>query len=237
MFEIIPAIDLSAGHVVRLSQGDLARTKVYHDDPVEVGRRWVEAGARRLHVVDLDAAFGIGSAGREVLAGLGRLGVAVQSGGGIQDVESALDRLEAGATDLVIGSLLAAPLRLAELATAVGGERLVGAIDVREGGLQVAGWQRTASLDPLEAFRIARSLGIRRFLVTAVERDGTETGPNYDLLRRFTGADCTVWASGGVASLADLAELASLGLSGAIVGRALYEGRFTLEEAMEVAAC
>lgn len=237
MFEIIPAIDLSAGRVVRLSQGDLSRTKVYDDDPVEVGRRWAAQGARRLHVVDLDAAFGIGSAGREVLGGLGTLGIAVQSGGGIHDVASAIDRLEAGATDLVVGSLLATPLRLAELAAAVGGDRLIGAIDVRRGGLQVAGWRRTAAMDPLEAFRIARSLGIRRFLVTAVERDGTERGPNYALLQRFACTNCSVWASGGVGRLGDLETLARLGLDGAIVGRALYEGRFTLEEALQVVAC
>lgn len=237
MFEIIPAIDLSGGRVVRLSQGDARRSKVYGDDAVAVGRRWVRSGARRLHVVDLDAAFGLGAIARRVISGLGSLDIAVQVGGGIRDVQSAVARLESGATEVVVGTLLASPERLAELVAGVGAELLVGAIDVRRGGLQIAGWRRKAAIGPMEAFEIARSLGIRRFLVTAVERDGTEQGPNLSLLRRFRDSGCTVWASGGIGRLEHLKAVASLGLDGVIVGRALYEGRFSLEEALRAVAC
>ncbi|MDA8346816.1 MAG: 1-(5-phosphoribosyl)-5-[(5-phosphoribosylamino)methylideneamino] imidazole-4-carboxamide isomerase [Thermaerobacter sp.] len=237
MFEIIPAIDLSAGRVVRLSQGDARRSTVYGDDAVAVGRRWVRSGARRLHVVDLDAAFGLGAVARGVISGLGSLDVALQVGGGIRDIGSAVARLEAGATDVVAGSLLAAPERLAALVAGVGADRIVGAIDVCRGGLQIAGWRQKAAIRPMEAFEIARSLGISRFFVTAVERDGTEQGPNLSLLRRFRNRGCTVWASGGIGRLEHLIAVASLGLDGAIVGRALYEGRFSLEEALRVVAC
>ncbi len=237
MFEVIPSIDLLEGRVVRLSQGDAERRTDYGDDPLAVGTRWVAGGARRLHVVDLDAAFGVGCATDGVVAQLSALGAAVQVGGGIHDLATARSRLAAGATDIVLGSLLAMPGKLRDVVECVGAHRVIGAIDVRQGRLQIAGWRRAASLDPLEAFRFARSLGVERFLVTAVERDGTECGPDLAFLRRFVGVGCTVWASGGIGRLEDLAAVAALGLSGAIVGRALYEGRFSLEQALQVAAC
>lgn len=237
MFEVIPAIDLSHGRVVRLRQGDPSQAKVYSDDAIEVGRRFVQAGARRLHVVDLDAAFGDGCAARDVIAGLAALGVPIQLGGGVRDVAAALQRLEAGATDIVVGSILAEPERLLEVVEAAGAERIIGAIDVRAGRLQIAGWVRETMLDPFEALSLARSLGVSRFLVTAVERDGTAEGPDLGLLGRFVGRGCTIWASGGVGGLSDVEAIAASGAQGVIVGRALYDGRFTLEEALGVAAC
>lgn len=237
MFEVIPAIDLRRGQVVRLTQGDPGRTTVYADDPIEIGRRFVRGGARRLHVVDLDGAFGSGGIGPDVIAGLAGLGVPVQVGGGVRDVPSALSRLEWGATDVVVGSLLAEPARLAEFVRAVGPKRIVGAIDVRAGRLQVGGWMQAAPIRPLEAMSRAAALGLRRFLVTAVERDGTGAGTDLALLGRFTGRGLTIWASGGVGRLEDVAAVADAGVDGVVVGRALYDGRFTLADAMGVVPC
>lgn len=237
MFEVVPAIDLSEGRVVRLMQGDRRRATVYGDDPLAVAHRWVADGARRLHLVDLDAAWGLQSPIFDVLRALRGAGASLQVGGGIHDAEAARARLAAGASDLVIGSVLAEPRKLADLVEAVGADRLIAAIDVRQGELRVAGWLEAAMIDPFEALAGARSLGIRRFIVTAVERDGTEEGPDLALLRQFAGTDAQVWASGGVGSLQDLQALSSLGLAGAIVGRALYEGRFHLAQAMSMGPC
>ncbi|MCL8206621.1 MAG: 1-(5-phosphoribosyl)-5-[(5-phosphoribosylamino)methylideneamino] imidazole-4-carboxamide isomerase [Actinomycetia bacterium] len=231
MFEVIPAVDVAAGRVVRLTEGDPSRATVYGQNPLEAAQRWIAQGARRIHLVDLDGAWGQTSTAPAVLMGLKARGVAVQIGGGLRDAAAILARLEAGATDAVVGSLLAQPDALRRVVEAVGPDRLIAAIDVRGGTLQVAGWTRAAALSPLEAADLAASLGITRWIVTAVDRDGTERGPDLELTRRFVERGGVVYASGGIGSVEDLVRIKAVGARGAIVGRALYEGRFSLEEA------
>jgi phosphoribosylformimino-5-aminoimidazole carboxamide ribotide isomerase len=237
VFEVVPAVDIARGDVVRLREGDLGRRTVYGSDPAEAARRWVREGARRLHVVDLDGAFGGRGAPLDLLRRIGSLGVPVQAGGGIRDAQAASARRAAGASEVVVGSLLRSPQALGAFVREVGPERILLALDVRAGRLQVEGWRRSADLAPLQALELGLSLGVRRFLVTAVERDGTERGPDFRLLERFLRSGAEVLASGGVASLEGLRRLKERGLRGAIVGRALYERRFSLAQAMEVAAC
>lgn len=237
MFDIVPAVDLASGRVVRLTEGDPNRATVYGDNPLVMARRWVEEGARRLHLVDLDAAWGKPSSAPALLPGLRNLGIAVQIGGGIRDVKAAQARLTAGATDVIVGSLLTNARGLAEMIAAVGADRMIAAVDVKAGHLQVSGWKRSALIAPEDAADQAYALGIRRFIVTAVDRDGTERGPDLDLMRQFARPEWTVWASGGIGNVEDLKALAKAGVYGAIVGRALYEGRFTFQEAQAAVLC
>ena len=237
MFQVIPAVDIARGNVVRLREGDPRQRQVYGDDPVAWARRWVAAGAERLHVVDLDAAFDLAAANRGVVAEICGLGRPVQLGGGVRDLARAEDLRACGVSWLITGTLLGDRAAFAAFTAAIGADHLMVALDIRQGRLQVSGWRESLDLAPEDAFALALGLGVRRFLVTAVERDGTELGPNLRLLRRFAGRGAEVLAAGGVGSLDDLLRLRDLGVDGAVVGRALYEGRFTLEDALVAAAC
>lgn len=238
--ELLPAIDLRRGRVVRLLHGDDGRRTVYGDAPAAVLAGFAAAGARWVHVVDLDAAFGE-SPQRPLVASLaaaaGEGGLALELGGGLRDAEAVAWALAAGCARVVVGSMTARqPALFAALARRHAG-RLVPAVETSGGELRVAGW-REAAAETLEGLcRRLRGLPCPAVLVTDVERDGALTGPNLDLARRVgeaTGLPALV--SGGIRSLADLrAARAEPGIAGVVVGRALYEGVFTLEQAL--AAC
>jgi phosphoribosylformimino-5-aminoimidazole carboxamide ribotide isomerase len=226
---VIPAIDIAAGRVVRLVQGDRARRQVYGDDPVAWARRFQALGAAWLHVVDLDGAF----EGRPVQLALVRaiasLGIAVQVGGGFRTAASIAAGLDAGAARVVVGTAARV------LAGALGafGDRVAVALDVRAGGLAVDGWRR---VEPRGAASLAAELrrqGVRRFIYTAVERDGMLAGPDLaGLAAVVRRAGAPVIAAGGIAGPEDLEAVAATGVEGVIVGRALYEGRLALDEAL-----
>jgi cyclase len=236
-FEVIPAIDLRGGRVVRLTQGDDARRTVYGEEPEAALEEFAAAGARWVHVVDLDAAFGEPPQA-EVVARLAaaarRLGVLIQSGGGLRDRGAVGRVLEAGCGRAVVGSLLARdPEAFAALAVEFSG-RIVPALDVEGGEVRVEGWRRGAGA-PLEALaEVVAGAGCPAVLVTAVERDGTLGGPDLALTARVAElARTPALVSGGVRSLADLeAARDTPGLAGAIVGRALYEGTIDLAAAV-----
>ncbi len=233
--DILPALDLRHGRAVRLRQGDDARATVYGEAPAEVVARFARAGARRLHVVDLDAALGE-PAQAGALAGLLRVapGLRLQLGGGLRDEGSIAAALQAGCDRTVVGSLAARePARFAELARAHPG-RLVPALDVAGGEVRIAGWKEGAKLGLLDLCRALRGLPCPAVLVTDVERDGMMEGPNLDLACRVAEASgIPALLSGGVRSLDDLARAAARPeIGGAVVGRALYEGAFTLESAL-----
>ncbi len=236
--ELLPALDLREGRVVRLLQGDDQQRTVYGDDPVEVLARYRRAGVARVHVVDLDAALG-GPPQRDLIAALAALpdGPALQLGGGLRDAESLAWAFAAGCQRGVVGSLVARdPDRFAELARQHPG-RLVPALDVRQGRLAIAGWREAAAPSLEEVAGRLRGLPCPAVLVTDVERDGTLEGPNLDLARRVAGwSGLPALLSGGVRRLEDLEAAARCPeIAGAIVGRALYDGVFTLAEAL--AAC
>lgn len=234
---LYPAIDLRAGRCVRLLQGDFDREIVYGDDPIGVAKSFEAAGAPWIHVVDLDASRRQGSNRDVVVAIAGAVGVPVQTGGGVVD-DTLLRR---GVARVVVGSAaIERPERVRALADEWPGRVAVG-LDHRDGEVRVRGWEEETGVSVLDAAARLAIPGVAAFVVTSIARDGLLRGPDLaGLATLMEATDVPVVASGGVGSLDDLRALASLEaagrrLDGAIVGRALYEGRFTPEEA--VAAC
>jgi phosphoribosylformimino-5-aminoimidazole carboxamide ribotide isomerase len=237
--DLYPAIDLRGGRCVRLYQGDYGKETVYGTDPVAVAREFQAAGARWIHVVDLDAARSGVPENRDVvraIAGEVHPSVAVQSGGGVRDRDAAETLLEAGVARVVLGTAaLESPALVRELAAmmpvAVG-------LDVRGREVAIRGWTEGSGEDLLDVVRRFEDAGVEAVIVTQIARDGTMQGPDVGGLSAVLEAtSLDVIASGGVGSLADLETLATLEaagrvLAGVIVGRALYEGRFTVEEAV-----
>jgi phosphoribosylformimino-5-aminoimidazole carboxamide ribotide isomerase len=230
---IIPAIDLKGGRCVRLLRGDFDQETVYGDDPVDVARHWRDAGATLLHVVDLDGA----RAGRPVQLDLVRRiaqTIPIQVGGGLRveaDVQSAVD---AGAQRVVVGTG-ALDLDFARGLAERYGERLIVALDTRDGQIAVQGWVERSEWTMLDLARALIEVGARRFLHTDVERDGALTSPNFASLEALLALGTPVIASGGVASLEHIRALRDLGAEAVIVGRALYERSIDLQEAVAIA--
>jgi phosphoribosylformimino-5-aminoimidazole carboxamide ribotide isomerase len=240
--ELIPAIDLRAGRVVRLEQGDFDRETVYDADPPGVAERLVASGATRLHVVDLDSARDGGEANHPVIASILRRveGTPVQVGGGVRSTERVERLVDAGADRVVLGTVaLENPEIMEEAATRFPDCVILG-LDAREGRVAVRGWLESSSMTPQEVARRYEELPLAAILHTDIRRDGTFAGPNVEStveLARSTRHP--VIASGGIGSVADLTALAKASvIAAAIVGRALYAGRIDLGEALrELARC
>jgi phosphoribosylformimino-5-aminoimidazole carboxamide ribotide isomerase len=227
---VIPAVDVLGNGAVRLEHGDFRRVVAREDDPEALARRFVDAGARLVHVVDLDGA----RSGRTRPELVGRLvaaaaPAAVQASGGIRSLSDAEGLLDAGAARVVVGTAaFAEPDAVARYATSLG-DRLVVALDVRDGRVAAAGWTRDTGLAVEEAAERCAAAGVARLLCTAIDRDGTLAGPDLDLLERVRlRSGLPVLAAGGIASPADIEAVASLGCEGAIVGRALLDGSLPL---------
>lgn len=234
--DLLPAIDLRHGRVVRLSQGEAARETVYGDDPVAVAQRFVAEGARWVHVVDLDRAFGEGDnsglVGRVIAAVVGR--ARVQVGGGLRTLDRIEQAIGLGASRVVIGTAAVREPELLTQALALAGtERIAVGIDARNGIIAIRGWRETAG-EPARAVaeRVVEQ-GVRTLVYTDVARDGMLQGPDLDGALALQALGAKVIASGGIASLDDLRGIREAGLAGAIVGRAIYEGRFTVGEAVK----
>lgn len=237
-FEILPAIDLRGGRVVRLQQGDFARETIYSDDPVAIARGFAEAGARWLHVVDLDGArAGEPVNGAVVTAIVGAVGerMHVEVAGGLRTRLSIGGTMHRGARRVVLGTAVLRGTRFARaLVSHYGADRIVVALDVRDGRAVGHGWAAGAeSIDVMEAIRSLSAVGVITFEVTAIERDGLLGGPDLALYERLIALDAgTVIASGGIATIDDLRAVQDLGCTGAIVGRALLDGSMDLSEAI-----
>jgi phosphoribosylformimino-5-aminoimidazole carboxamide ribotide isomerase len=238
---LYPAIDIRGGKAVRLLQGDYERETTYDADPVDAARRWASEGAQFLHVVDLDGA----TAGKpRNLEAVRRIAAAVecpiQVGGGLRNAEAVAAVLGAGAERVVIGT---AALRDPEFLDAMleqHGDRIVVSVDARHGEVALAGWTEAGKEGVVEAVAALGERGVKRYLCTAIEVDGTMEGPAVEQLGEIAAAtDAQVIASGGVGDLSDLeliAELPVPNVEGAIVGRALYERRFTVAEGISAFA-
>ena len=242
---LYPAIDVRGGSAVRLTQGDYDRETAYDADPVDAARRWVDGGAPILHVVDLDGARGGSPRNLEVIARIASAaGVPVQVGGGIRD-EAAVDAvLDAGAARVVLGTRAQRePAFVGRLVERHGSERIVASVDGRGGRVAVEGWGRETETPVAALIGELACLGARRFVYTPVEVDGTLSGPGLDGLGPISAAcresGSELIYSGGVGTLEDLTALAALpesAIGGVIVGRALYEGRFGVADAIEALA-
>ncbi len=238
-FDIIPAIDLREGRVVRLRQGDYAQQTTYANDPGELARRYLHDGAHWLHVVDLDGARSGKLDNLAVIRAMAADGLQVQAGGGVREEDDLRRLFDAGVQRVVLGSVaIREPETVARWLDTWGGERLTIALDTRRiddrWTLPSAGWTETEArtLDELAPWYAAR--GARHLLCTDIERDGMLAGFNLDLYRHLAdiAPQLAVQASGGVRSLADIRAARDVGARGVILGRALLEGRFTLEEAL-----
>lgn len=232
---LYPAIDILEGRAVRLEQGDFGRRTEYAADPLEAARRWVDEGAGRLHVVDLDGA----REGRPVnLAHLERIasdtGVPVQYGGGLRSAQAVADAVVSGAARVVVGTVAFTEPEVLDAMIAHAGERVRIAVDVRDGVVATSGWLSRTAIAAPEAVTELKTRGAGGFVYTSVDRDGTMEGADVEAVRQFCEASgpAPVIYSGGIGSLADLEPLARLPLEGVIVGKALYEGRFSVAEAL-----
>ena len=235
-FQILPAIDVLEGRCVRLAEGERSRVTVEGGEPAAATARFVREGARFLHLVDLDGAFaGSPTPGLVESVAAAASGVPVQAGGGLRTPEAVEAALGAGAARAMVGTAATTPELLHRLAGRFGA-RLVVAIDVRDGLVVADGWTRASALEPAELARRCAESGVERLLVTATRRDGSLSGPDYELLEEIIRAGLPVLAAGGIASLADLRRLRDLGCEGAVVGSALWLGRFTLADALAVCA-
>jgi phosphoribosylformimino-5-aminoimidazole carboxamide ribotide isomerase len=231
-----PAVDIRGGHAVRLARGDFARETVYDADPLDAARRWLDGGARALHVVDLDGAReGRPANLRHVRRIAAAAGVPVEVGGGLRDPDAVAAVLAAGASRAVLGTAALRDPSFAErMVAAHGPERIVVSVDARGGRVAAAGWTAQTDARAEETLESLAEVGVERFVYSNIERDGMLAGPDLEEVRRIAETlDAEIVYSGGVRSAADLADLAAIGepsLAGVIVGTALFEGRLTVAE-------
>lgn len=237
MSVIIPAIDIRGGKVVRLKQGELRDETVYGADPVEAARRWEGGGASRLHIVDLDAAISSKPQFDVVASVIDAVRIPIEVGGGLRVLENAMRYRDRGADRLIFGTAAVADPGVVQEAVRLWPEAVAVAVDARQGQVVVAGWKEITRVDVLGLVMVVKSWGVRRIQYTDVVRDGTLVGPNLAWIEKVARAGgLPVTAAGGISSLEDLRKLGALapfGVDEVVVGKALYESRFTLPEAIE----
>jgi phosphoribosylformimino-5-aminoimidazole carboxamide ribotide isomerase len=237
MFTVYPAIDLRGGKVVRLKEGDPARMTSYSDDPAETAKRWMDAGAAWLHVVNLDGAFGESdNANHDALESILKLGVRVQFGGGMRSLESIEAALSLGMSRAILGTIaIEQPEIVHDALTRFGAEHIAVGIDARDGLVRTRGWKDNSGVTALDLALQMSSFGLATVIFTDVSRDGLGSGLNIPATRELSeksGLD--VIASGGVHTIEDVKAAKGAGLSGVIIGRALYDGTVDLNEALRV---
>lgn len=237
---VIPAIDIIDGHCVRLEKGDYERRKLYSDDPVEMARRFENAGLKRLHLVDLDGAKGNGIKNLYVLERICRsTSLVVDFGGGIKSAQAVDDALNAGAFYVTCGSIAAKERDLTlSLLDRFKGHLILGA-DAKDGKIMTSGWLEDGKVDVIPFIRSYENLGFSFVISTDISRDGMLSGPSFSLYEKIMKeSSIPLIASGGISSFEDLVRLKEMGLSAAIVGKAYYEGCLTLSQMKEVeSAC
>ncbi len=234
MIEIIPAIDLIGGQCVRLLQGDFKQKTVYSKDPLEIAKQFQDAGIRRLHMVDLDGAKGGRIMNLSVLESVAsNTSLTIDFGGGIMtdaDIEAVYN---AGAAIATIGSTaIRQPEKFIEWLSAYGADRILLGADVRNEFLAVTGWSETTSINIFDYVQEIAQHGLQQLFCTDINKDGALSGPSFDLYKRLilSFPEMKIIASGGVTNIEDIAKLEQIGCSGAIIGKALYEGRITFDQ-------
>ena len=238
MMQLIPAIDLMGGKIVRLTRGKAETAKCYESQfgtPIEAAKRWRDEGAGKLHIIDLDAAFGIGD-NRSVIAEVAKnIALPIQVGGGIRSYEIAEKILKTGISQVILGALaFSDPSAIGKIQKTFGADSVIVALDNREGRIMVEGWQTETAMTVDDALGKYTEMGVRQFLITSIAQDGMLSGPDLQTLNGATlHPNAKIVAAGGIGSIGDLEALKEIGVEGAVIGKALYEGRFTLKQAIE----
>ena len=238
---VIPAIDIRRGKVVRLKMGDYAKEKPYQFTPVAAARRWVDCGAERLHIVDLDGARKGKVTNLATLKKiLSAISIPVEFGGGVRDLEAVSLILKEGVSEVILGTRAITDKDFLKEVLRKFPKRIIVSVDVREGDVKVAGWLKGTGKNPLDLVKALESVGVTKIIYTDISKDGVLEGPNIKRIEEILKiTDISLIASGGVASLDDikrLKELEDLGLFGVIIGKALYEDKIDLKEAIRIAA-
>ena len=234
---ILPAIDLYEGRAVRLLHGDYKQMTVYSDDPVAVARDFLAAGAREIHVVDLEGARDGTTPNLEIVRQIAAIpGLSVEIGGGIRTMETVRAYLAAGVSRVILGTAAVTDEGFLRAALAEFPEAVAVGVDIRDGKVAIRGWLEVSELDAMDFCRKLDAMGVRTLISTDISRDGAMRGANHELYRALAAElSLRIIASGGVSSLEDVRTLSALGIYGAIVGRAYYTGAISLPEAIEVA--
>jgi phosphoribosylformimino-5-aminoimidazole carboxamide ribotide isomerase len=235
--QLIPAIDLMDGKIVRLTHGDPKTAKVYlqFGGPVKNAKKWQAEGATKLHIIDLDAALGMGN-NLSVIAEIAEsVDLPIQVGGGIREIGAVEKVLKLGVSQVILGALaFSDPKAVTQIQQMFGTNSVIVALDNRDGKIMVEGWKTATALSIKEALEKFAALGVEAFLVTSITKDGTLSGPDLDTLREACRyPNVKIIAAGGIGGLNDLLALKQVGVEGAVIGKALYEGRFTLKEALK----
>ncbi|MCI6055531.1 1-(5-phosphoribosyl)-5-[(5-phosphoribosylamino)methylideneamino]imidazole-4-carboxamide isomerase [Dysosmobacter sp.] len=233
--DIFPAIDLRGGQVVRLYQGDYDKETVYAADPCAVARDFLAAGAKCLHVVDLDGARDGTLANFDSIAAIARQGgLYIEVGGGIRDEDRIRRYLDLGVGRCILGTIAVKDFAFTERMARKYGERIAVGVDARDGYVAVSGWKELSAEKGVDFCRRLRSAGVKAVIYTDISRDGAEQGTNLDLYRELSKIDgLAVTASGGVSSIEELRQLKAIGTQAAILGKALYTGRLDLKTVMK----
>jgi phosphoribosylformimino-5-aminoimidazole carboxamide ribotide isomerase len=235
--QLIPAIDLMDGKIVRLTHGDPKTAKVYlqFGGPVKNAKKWQAEGATKLHIIDLDAALGMGN-NLSVIAEIAEsVDLPIQVGGGIREIGAVEKVLKLGVSQVILGALaFSDPKAVTQIQQMFGTNSVIVALDNRDGKIMVEGWKTATALSIKEALEKFAALGVEAFLVTSITKDGTLSGPDLDTLREACRyPNVKIIAAGGIGGLNDLLALKQVGVEGAVIGKALYEGRFKLKEALK----
>jgi phosphoribosylformimino-5-aminoimidazole carboxamide ribotide isomerase len=238
IMQLIPAIDLMNGKIVRLTRGEAKTAKIYETEfgtPVEAAKRWRDEGASKLHIIDLDAAFAL-SNNHSVIAEIAKdVKLPIQVGGGIRSYETVEKLFETGITQVILGALaFSDPSAVGKIQKKFGAESVIVALDNKDGLVMVEGWKTATAMTVEDALEKYTGLGVRRFLITSIAQDGMLTGPDLSTLSQATlYPNAKIVAAGGIGSIGDLAALKEIGVEGAVIGKALYEKRFTLKDALQ----
>lgn len=232
---LYPAIDIRGGKAVRLVEGDFNRETAFDADPVDAARRWEAANAEWIHIVDLDGARSGEAANRDSIARIREVVTCkIQLGGGIRSLETIDALLSSGIDRVILGSIAVTDPQVVIDAVARHGDSIAVGLDARDGKLATSGWETQTDADAFETARMMGDAGVRHIIFTDIRRDGTLTGPNVDALRQMVDATSAgVIASGGIGSDNDVLGLRDTGVSGVIIGRALYDGRIDLAKLLK----
>jgi len=231
--EIIPAIDIKDGKCVRLYKGDFEKETIYAESPLEVANRWIQMGACRLHVVDLDGAREGSGVNYDIVEEIVSLGVPVQLGGGIRDGKQFSKALSLGLDRIIIGTAALEGSFLAEIAEKFGSEKIVVSLDIKNEQLRIKGWEQSSQVSIDYALTKIKEFGLKRYIYTDISRDGTLFGPNFNgiqsMLKR---SDIDLIVAGGLSSMDDLIMLSEMNVSAVIIGKAAYTGDIDIKKAV-----